>query len=79
MKLYDLKTNHEKELLGIDTKPYFSWKLESNEENTLQKSYRLILKDKDSVVWDTGLRQSEKSVFIPYAGIPLKSRTRYTW
>lgn len=79
MKLYDLKTNHEKELLGIDTKPYFSWKLESNEENTVQKSCRLILKDKESVVWDTGLRQSDQSVFIPYAGIPLKSRTRYTW
>ena len=79
MKLYDLKTNHETELLGTDVKPYFSWKLESEEEGTLQKSYRLVVKNQDEVIWDTGLRETDQSIFVPYTGIPLKSRTRYTW
>lgn len=79
MKLYDLKTNHQKELIGIDTKPYFSWKLQSDEENVQQKSYRIILSDQNNVVWDTGIRESSQSVFVPYQGIPLRSRTRYEW
>ncbi len=79
MKLFDLKTNHETELLGIDTRPYFSWKIASDEENTMQTSYRLILKDGVATVWDTGVRESSQSTFVPYGGIPLRSRTRYTW
>ncbi len=79
MKLYDLKTNRQKELLGIDTKPYFSWKLQSGENDTVQTSYRLVLKDGENTVWDTGERESGECAFIPYQGIPLKSRTRYTW
>lgn len=79
MKLYDLKTNHETELLGIDTRPYFSWKLASDEENTFQTSYRLVLKENNTAVYDTGIKESEQSSFVPYGGIPLKSRTRYTW
>ncbi|MBQ1531916.1 MAG: family 78 glycoside hydrolase catalytic domain [Solobacterium sp.] len=77
--LYDLKTNHETRLLGLDTKPYFSWKLKGSGENIVQNTYRLCVSDADGVVWDTGIRKSRQSVFIPYEGIPLKSRTRYTW
>ena len=79
MKLYDLKTNHETELLGIDTKPYFSWKLEGEEENTVQTSYRLRVRDDSEIIWDTGVQESSQSVFVPYRGIPLKSKTHYTW
>ncbi len=79
MKLYDLKTNHEKELLGIDTKPYFSWKLESEEESTVQTSWRLCVREGEDVIWDTGVQEGSQSVFVPYTGIPLRSKTRYTW
>ena len=79
MNLYDLKTNHEKELLGIDTDPYFSWKLESDKENTEQVSYHLIVKDRENVLWDTGVVRSGKSTFIAYEGPALKSAARYTW
>ena len=79
MKLYNLKTNHQKELLGTDTRPYFSWMLQSEEENTLQTSYQLVVKDQNGIVWDSGKQQSDASVFVPYKGIPLRSRTRYTW
>ena len=44
MRLYDLKTNHETELLGIDSRPYFSWKMMSEEENTEQVSCRIVVK-----------------------------------
>ena len=45
----------------------------------MQTSYRLILKDGVATVWDTGVRESSQSTFVPYGGIPLRSRTRYTW
>ena len=79
MKVYDLTCNHRKELLGTDQLPYFSWKIESEEENTLQKSYRIIVKDKDDTVYDSGITESQDLAFIPYQGEKLKSCTRYTW
>ena len=64
MKLFDLKTNHETELLGIDTRPYFSWKIDSEEDSTMQVSYHLILKDGGATVWDTGVRESSTEVLV---------------
>ena len=79
MKVYDLTCNHRRELLGTDQLPYFSWKIESEEENTLQKSYRIIVKDNDDTVYDSGITESQDLAFIPYQGEKLKSCTRYTW
>ncbi|MBQ9153094.1 MAG: family 78 glycoside hydrolase catalytic domain [Solobacterium sp.] len=79
MRLYDLKTNHETELLGIDSRPYFSWKMMGEEENTEQVSCRIVVKDGSETVWDSGTKESAASLFVPYQGVPLKSRTRYTW
>ena len=78
MYIYDLKTNHQKELLGLDTAPWFSWKIGSEEENTSQTACRIVVKNGGETVWDTGMKESGESAFIAYGGAPLRSRTRYT-
>ncbi len=79
MKLYDLKTNHEKELLGLDQDPYFSWKLKSEEEDTCQSAYRLLVSCGGKTVWDTGKVESAQQTFVPYQGEALESAARYAW
>lgn len=80
MKLYDLRTMHMENPLGIDLTPYFSWKLQSEKSNTLQASYHLVVKNESGeTVWDSGIVPSEQSTYVEYAGAALQSRTAYTW
>ena len=79
MRVYDLKTLHETELLGLDTRPYFSWKMESMEKDTLQTAYQIQVYQDDHLIYDTKKRESDQSAFVTYEGIPLKSATRYMW
>lgn len=79
IKLYDLKTLHQSNPLGIDEIPYFSWKIESDRKNVLQKSYRIVVKDENSTVWDSGIVESDKQSFVPYEGETLTSKTAYQW
>ena len=66
--------------LGMDTKPYFSWMLESKVLDTMQHSYRLTVTDERGMLcWDTGVLLSDRNTFLPYSGEALKSRTRYNW
>lgn len=80
MTLYDLKTLHMKEPLGIDETPYFSWKLKSAEKDTCQTGYRVVVTDlADSVLWDSGTVSSDADSFVSYEGPALKSGTAYQW
>lgn len=64
--------------LGIDQKPYFSWIIESEQKNVMQTAYQLVItNEKGTVVWDTGIRKSSTSAFVPYEGAQLESCTRY--
>lgn len=38
LKLYDFRVLHEKNPMGIDEKPYFSWKLISERQDVYQKN-----------------------------------------
>lgn len=52
----------------LDSCPRFSWKIKSEQINTLQLAYRITVTapDKpDITVWDTGWRQSEDHLYIP--------------
>ena len=80
MELIRLRTLHQENPLGIDTNPTFSWALESDRSNVMQKSYRIRVSDRSGAcVWDSGERESEENSFIPYEGEPLRSRTPYRW
>lgn len=73
--------------LGIDIPvPQFSWTLVSKERNQKQKSYELIVSNKNDEiiqqkgnVWTTGEITSSENLHINYNGLPLKPFTRYYW
>ncbi len=82
MKLYDLRTEYRVNPIGITKDaPRFSWKMESREKDTLQKSYQIIVKKTDAedenVVWDTGVKEDDCSVLIPYTGENLEEESLY--
>ncbi len=77
MKLYDLRTEYRVNPIGITEKrPRFSWKLEGEEKDTVQQSYRIVVKDGETIVWESK-EESEESVLIAYAGVELKDETAY--
>ena len=44
MKLYDLRTEYRENPIGLtDKAPRFSWKIESEEQNTIQTAYDYFL------------------------------------
>ncbi len=75
MKLYSLKVNERLNPLGIDTSPYFSWKIESGVPGVLQTAYRIEIPG----FWDTGKVESRQQAFVPYEGASLLPCTAYTW
>ncbi|HHV31823.1 MAG TPA: family 78 glycoside hydrolase catalytic domain [Clostridiales bacterium] len=81
LKVYDLKCCYRKNPIGIgERSPEFSWKIDSDQRNVLQLSYRIQTSRSDSfeeVLWDSGVVESDRSIHVDYAGPELESRTRY--
>lgn len=79
---YDLQTEQRREPMGLgERRPRLSWKL----RNT-QSAYRITaaeravdLDDTDRLVWDSGRRESDVNVLIPWGGPIPHSATRYHW
>mgnify|MGYP004481234307 CR=1 FL=1 len=65
LKLYDLTIEYKHEPLGLDeVQPRFSWKLESDKQDTVQAAYRLALNCSGKTVWDSDRVESEQSKAI---------------
>ena len=73
---------------GIDTeKPRFSWKTEATtEQSVVQKSYQILvsssmenLNNGNGDIWNSSKINSDASIWIPYAGMPVKSNKAYFW
>ena len=80
LKLYDLTTEYKREPLGLDeAQPRFGWKLDSDQQDTVQASYRLRIVQGGDVVWDSGTVASTQSVLNEYLGPNLTPRTEYDW
>lgn len=80
MKLKDLKTIHCEEPITIQETPYFSWKMESEQQNEKQEYYQLRVEKEDgSLMWDTGKVKDSRSTYVFYQGKELESRTLYRW
>lgn len=84
MKIYDVRVEYRHEPLGIDIEsPRFSWKIESAEKNTVQRSYHIRVteltpfKEEKGVVFDTGEVLSDESIHIRYEGEALRECTLY--
>lgn len=73
----DFLIEYREQPLGIDEKPRFSWKLESNRKDVVQKGYQILVSGNGKLVWDSGIVESEQSVLIPYEGAELNPVTAY--
>ena len=79
MKLYDLRTEYRENPIGLtDKAPRFSWKMESEEKDTLQTAYEIKVTDENgNVVWNSGKKVSDQSVLISYEGETLADEMLY--
>lgn len=79
MNICELKVLNQADPLGIDLNPYFSWIMTGDEKALYQKCYRIIVREGEKEVWDSGVTESPQSTFIPYEGAPLSDCTAYSW
>ena len=72
---------------GIGTRtPHLSWEIQSSESGVLQTGYCILvasskekLNKNEGDLWDSGMISSRQSVYIPYSGSELQSRTECYW
>ena len=75
-----LEVNGSEEPLGIDDgSPVFSWRLASAARGKEQSAYRVVVKEGDVTVWDSGKVAGENNYGVMYDGEALKSKTLYNW
>ena len=82
MTVTALQCEYQDAPLGIGaTKPRLSWKLSSSRRGARQTAYRIAAgtSEGSSDLWDSGRIESDQSLFVEYAGAPLKSRQRVFW
>ncbi|MFL6331968.1 MAG: family 78 glycoside hydrolase catalytic domain [Pyrinomonadaceae bacterium] len=84
--LAQLEADAAAQPLGIDERaPRLSWALVGGRRGLLQTEYRVLVASKPELarvgradVWDSG-RVTSPDPWVVYAGLALKSRTRYYW
>lgn len=84
-KILDLRVNNLINPLGIDSVPYFSWKMQDDTVGKRQTAYQIFVsKTKQGLidkeyVWDSGKVENDISVAIEYTGDTLEEDTEYFW
>jgi alpha-L-rhamnosidase len=86
-KVVDTKVENLTNPIGIDiAKPVFSWKLQSDKRNVMQAAYEIkvatdasTLGSGKNLLWTSGKVDSDKSLYVPYAGPGLTSGEKYFW
>ena len=80
------KTSHFEIKTHYTNEPRFSWNFESDAHNVKQTSYRIIVASTfESAqkgvgdLWDSGVIDSDRMLYIPYEGKPLQSRDKVFW
>jgi hypothetical protein len=85
LKIGITKVDNTEVATGINPSGFnFSWKIVSEERNIKQTAFQLLVsKDDDfsteSVIWDSGKTDSEKSILVNYKGQKLQPGTTYFW
>jgi len=80
------KTSHFEIKTHDTNEPRFSWNYESDANNVKQTSYRIIVASTlDGAIkgvgdlWDSGVINSDRMLYVPYEGKPLQSRDKVYW
>ena len=77
MRAVRLRTEYLRNPLGIDIPcPRFYWNCEGGRKQT---AYRIIARNGDALLWDSGKVASSSMTHIRYEGETLKSRDRVEW
>lgn len=76
IKCLDLLCEYLENPVGIDEiHPRFSWRIESDEVDTVQTAYEI----KIDGIWESGKILSNQCIEVCYLGDLLSSRTKYSW
>ena len=79
LELKDLRCNHEKSPKGINGNPVFSWILESDEKNTMQVAYQIVITSEGKIIIDTDRIDSDDSIEVQVNGFYVEDRKEYTF
>ena len=79
LNITDLRVNHEVAPTGISGSPVFSWKLQSDENNTVQTAYSLTVCKDGAVVKETGKLETKQSIENSVPGFVAEDRAEYTF
>ena len=67
-------------------KLHFSWELQSNKRNQVQKAYQIVISSNQNLlktgkydVWNSGKIEDTSNILLTYHGTKLKSGTQYFW
>ena len=86
LRVTDLICEYQSNPTGLETKtPQFSWKIQSDKRNAIQKSYRILVASSKNLLdknkgdmWDA-ISVSSENTFLAYKGKPLKSHQKFFW
>lgn len=81
LHITQITCEHQSCPLAIETQqPRFSWKLESDDKDTVQTAYRILVwTSEQKCIWDSGYIKSKQTYDIVYAGKILESAERYLY
>ncbi|GAA2066587.1 family 78 glycoside hydrolase catalytic domain [Streptomyces albiaxialis] len=85
LRVESTTTEYADRPLGLDAaRPRLSWVLGADGHDRKQTAYRIrVATSPDRLgspdVWDSGRKESGRSVLVPYGGPALRPRTRYHW
>jgi len=73
--------------LGIEAKtPRLNWTIDSTQRGQRQTAYQILVASSNELLahdrgdlWDSGKVESDESIQVPYAGMPLQSRMQCFW
>jgi len=87
LKPVNLRCEQQLNPVGIEeTAPRFSWELQSDQRNTLQTAWRILVADNPGMlkkdtgnIWDSKKVGTSASIQVAYKGKALKAATTYYW
>jgi alpha-L-rhamnosidase len=87
VKVENLLTENRTNPTGMDILvPRFSWQLNADKRNVMQTAYEIrvssdasALLNNKKILWSSGKKESDSSVFVAYQGPTPESRKKYYW
>ncbi len=75
INITEVRCNNKINPIGVGH-PIFSWKVNMGKK---QQNYRIVVKEGEVTVWDSGIVLSSQTCGIEYEGLPLKGRAEYRY